>query len=88
MAERVKMDVSNRAKQFAPFAALKSFEEAIRAKERVVIPRVELTEECMEELNEKLCSIKVKDIVCITFYRNNEYVRTTGMVSKIDATNG
>ena len=34
MARRVKMDVSNRAKQFAPFAALKGFEEAIREKER------------------------------------------------------
>lgn len=73
---------------FVPFAALKGFEEAIRAKEKVVIPKVELTEECMEEINGKLCSINVKDIVCITFYRNNEYVKTTGMVSKIDATNG
>lgn len=28
------MDVSNRAKQFVPFAALKGFEEAMREKER------------------------------------------------------
>lgn len=34
MARRVKMDVSNRAKQFVPFAALKGFEEAMREKER------------------------------------------------------
>ena len=37
MARRVKMDVSNRAKQFAPFAALKGFEEALREKESPII---------------------------------------------------
>ena len=87
MARSVKMDVVNRAKQFAPFAALKGFEEAIRAKEKVTIPKAELTQECIEEINEKLCSIHIKDMVSVTFYRNNEYIKTTGMVSKIDAKN-
>lgn len=84
MAKRVKMDVSNRAKQFAPFAALKGFEEAIKAKERVVIPKVELTEESMEEIDEKLQSIHQKDIVTITYYADDSYLKMTGMVSKVD----
>ena len=37
---RTKMDRAQRAKQFAPFAALKGFEEALREKERIIIPKV------------------------------------------------
>ncbi len=36
MANRPKMDRSERAKQFMPFAALKGYEEALREKERQV----------------------------------------------------
>ena len=41
MANKVypKMDRSNRAKQFMPFAALKGYEEALREKEREVAER-------------------------------------------------
>jgi len=56
VARRAKMDVSNRAKQFAPFAALKGFEEAIKAKETVYISKKDITKECEEEINEKLHS--------------------------------
>lgn len=84
MAHRVKMDISNRAKQFAPFAALKGFEEALRLKERIVVPKVELTEEGMEEINRKLLSIEKNEIVTVVYYSENEYIQITGMVSKID----
>lgn len=87
MAKRVKMDVSNRAKQFAPFAALKGFEEAIRAKETVYIPKAELTQESVEEINEKLCMMHEKDVVSIIFYNLESYQKVTGMVSRIDAKN-
>ncbi len=33
--KRVKMDISNRAKQFMPFAALKGLPEALEEKERL-----------------------------------------------------
>ena len=87
MAKRVKMDTSNRAKQFAPFAALKGFEEAIRGKETVYIPKAELTQESVEEINEKLCLMHVKDMVSIVFYNLEAYQKVTGMVSEIDAKN-
>lgn len=41
-SDRVKhprMTIENRAKIFAPFAALKGHEEAIAAKRRIVVPR-------------------------------------------------
>lgn len=85
MAKRAKMDVSNRAKQFAPFAALKGFEEAIKAKETVYISKADLTKECEEEINEKLCILKNSDMVSITFYTINAYQHITGMVSEINA---
>lgn len=39
VSNRQKMDVGHRAKQFAPFAALQGFEEAIRKKESLYEPR-------------------------------------------------
>ena len=85
MARRAKMDVSNRAKQFAPFAALKGFEEAIKAKETVYISKKDITKECEEEINEKLCILKNSDMVSITFYTINAYQQITGMVGEINA---
>lgn len=39
------MDRVLRAKIFAPFDALKGFREALRAKERVIVPKRELAED-------------------------------------------
>lgn len=43
MGNRMKMSPAERAKQFMPFAALKGYEEALRAKEKVVVPKMELS---------------------------------------------
>ena len=40
-----KMSREDRAKQFMPFAALKGYSEALRKKERIIVPRRELSEE-------------------------------------------
>ena len=53
---RVKMDRAQLAKQFAPFAALKGFEEALREKERIIVPKVELYEEKKAEIDSILIS--------------------------------
>ena len=37
------MDRANRAKQFMPFDALKGFREALAEKERVTVPKKELS---------------------------------------------
>ena len=39
---RAKMSREDRAKQFMPFAALRGYEDALRAKERIVVDKKEL----------------------------------------------
>lgn len=52
------MAVERRAKQFAPFAALKGFEDAVREKEIIYEPRRILSEERKNELDMKLRMLK------------------------------
>ena len=78
------MDRSNRAKQFMPFDALKGFREALKEKERILVPKKELSEEQKEELSYKLNQIQKMDMVTVEYFQNGEYVQVTGVVSKID----
>jgi uncharacterized membrane protein len=81
-----KMSREDRAKQFMPFAALKGYPEALRKKEKIVVPRIELSEEYKEELDWKLKQVRKNDIVTVVYYYKNEYLKMTGMVSRIDET--
>lgn len=81
---RPKMDISNRAKQFMPFDALTGFREALEAKEKIVVPRMELSEEYKEELDKKMRGITKRSMVSIVHFVKGEYIKTTGLVSKID----
>jgi len=85
---RGKMSREERAKQFMPFAALKGYENALREKEKIVVPRIELSEDMKEELDIKLKEVQLKDIVTIIYYDKEEYIKITGMVSKIDTSAG
>lgn len=76
--------VENRAKQFVPFAALKGYEEAIRAKERIVVEKIELSEERKSELDFKLHQISKNDIVSVVYFDKDEYIKVEGMVSRLD----
>ena len=58
MEHRGRMNREDRAKQFMPFAALKGYPEALRKKEKIVVPKIELPEEYQEELDRKLRQIK------------------------------
>lgn len=93
-----KMRVEDRAKIFMPFAALKGYEEAIAAKERIVVPRIELSEEAKEHMDmqlgliEQQLSIGKHPIITVVYFQRNklywedcgEYIQLTGMVAKID----
>jgi len=81
---RAKMSRVQRAKQFMPFAALKGYEEELRKKEKVVVPRAELSEDMLELLDRKFRQIRKQDMVTVTWYHNGESLRVTGMVAKID----
>lgn len=84
--ERTKMSRQERAKQFMPFAALKGYEEALRKKEKIVVAKSDLSEDYKEVLDRKLMQVRKNDIITVIHYHKGEYLKTTGMVSKIDLT--
>lgn len=87
-----KMSREDRAKQFMPFAALKGYTEALQKKEKIVVPRMELSEEYKEELDRKLRAVRRGDMVTVIYFshascrKDGEYLKMTGMVSRIDET--
>ena len=86
MANRPKMSREDRAKQFMPFAALKGYPEALRKKEKIVVPRAEVSEEYAEVLDRKLRKVKKNDMITVIYFHDGEYLKKTGMVSRIDET--
>lgn len=76
--------MDNRAKQFVPFAAVKGFEEALRAKERIIVEKIELSEERKVELDFKLHQVSKNDIITVVYFDKDEYVKVEGMVSRLD----
>lgn len=76
--------MENRAKQFVPFAALKGYEEALRAKEKIVVEKIELSEEKKAELDKKLHQISKNDIIKVVYFLKDEYIQMEGMVSRLD----
>ena len=86
MAEKVvwaPMPPSKRAKQFAPFQALKGLNEAIANKERLITPRRELTEDSIAEINRVLINLTSGSLVTAVYYCDfaQEYQQLTGYVS-------
>lgn len=80
-----KMNREERAKQFMPFAALKGYPDALRKKEKIVVSKMEFSEEYQEELDRKLRKVHKNDMVTVMYFCKNEYLKLTGMVSRIDA---
>lgn len=86
MGNRPKMSREDRAKQFMPFAALKGYPEALRKKEKIIVPKAEVSEEYAEALDRKLRRVKKNDIITVVYFHEGEYLKKTGMVSRIDET--
>lgn len=76
--------VSDRARQFLPFDALKGFKEAIKERQKIKVDKIELSEEMAVELSYKLNQIKKGMIIKIIHYDNDEYIETFGIVSEFD----
>lgn len=81
---RPKMSRENRAKQFMPFAALKGYEAALREKEKIIVEKIELSEEMKEELDRKIRDIHRNDMVKVVYFHDEEYLEIMGMVSRLD----
>jgi len=85
---RSKMSVEQRAKQFMPFAALRGLPESLALKEKVIVPKVELSEEMAEELDRKMHLLEKGKVATIIYFAKDEYLKKTGMVARIDLTAG
>ena len=80
MADRIKMPRSDRAKQFAPFDALKGLQETMRIKEyehdRIV--RGEISEDEVKDISAVLSDIDKGDEVQIEFFRDGHIIKLSG----------
>ena len=80
MAERIKMSRGDRAKQFAPFDALKGLQETMRIKEyehdRIV--KGEISEDEIKNISSVLSSIEKGDEIQIEFFRDGHMIKLTG----------
>ena len=75
---------SDRARQFASFAALKGFEEMIIQREHTPSPRRILSEDEAEILDRKLKQVERGSMLTVTYYNKDGYTTKNGMVSAID----
>ena len=96
LSKRKKMSMEDRAAQFAPFAALVGYEEAIEETARIVDKRIELDEEAYNLLDYQLKkiqnNIKDKPRVKITYFIKDDkkeggiYINKDIEIKRIDET--
>lgn len=82
------MNREERAKQFAPFDALKGLQDALRLKEysHERVKRGDMDEEKMMELSRTLLRIDKNDLVEVLFYKGEHTLKEMGKISLIDYT--
>ena len=96
-AKHPQMSLYARSAQFAPFAALTGYEDAIRETARETDQRIELDEEAKSMLDSKLQilveNIKQKPEVSFTYFipdirkSGGSYINVTWIVSKVNTYN-
>lgn len=92
------MDMSHRAAQFAPFAALTGYEDNIKEATRLTDKIIELDEQKKIILNNKLQlvleNIKEEPTITFTYFiyddkkSGGKYINITGIIKKIDMIEG
>lgn len=73
-----------RARQFLPFDALKGFADTLREKETEYVAKIELCEEQIEEISDKLKLITFGSQIEVVYYFNRQYFKLSGVVTQID----
>lgn len=91
---RPQMPMSDRAAQFAPFAALAGYDSAIKETGRLTDEKIEMDEEALNILNMKfqilVDSLDDEPEVTFTYFKPDErkaggaYLEVTGTVKKVD----
>lgn len=80
------MSISERAKQFMSFQALRGYEDMVQERTVIKSEKKEITDEQASILSERVKEINKGDMVEITYYEDGSYITFTGMVSNIDLT--
>ena len=91
------MSIEARAAQFAPFAALNGYGDAVEETARITRQRIEIDDEIKAIINDKLVIInsyiKEKPLVTLTYFEPDKkkdggtYISVTGNVRRIDLVN-
>lgn len=91
---RPQMPMSDRAAQFAPFAALTGYDDAVKETGRLTDDKIELEESSLNEVNAKIQLLREKladaPEVTFTYFRPDDrkdggaYLTITGTVKKLD----
>lgn len=74
----------NRAKQFMPFASLRGYYDLILEREKILEPKVELSEEEIYKNSNIIKNLKKGDYVKILLYENNGYITKEGIVTALN----
>lgn len=87
---REKMPLSDRARQFLPFDALKGLQDALRLKEyeHERIEKGDLSIDMIDKISNTLFDLKNNDIVNLEYYSDGRYINIQGkaklnIISKI-----
>ena len=70
-----------------PFAAVKGLTVALAKKEKVIVSKVELSEEMAVELDQKINALQKGSIATVTYFYDDEYLQITGVVDQLDGVN-
>ena len=81
---RFHMSNSQRAAQFAPFAALTGYSEMIDESNKHYDKKIELSEDELNELNNSFAMMKKFDLVRVVYYDQGYYKELEGKVTRIN----
>ena len=85
--QRAKMPPNQRAKIFAPFDALTGLRQALKEKEKIRVPRKEISEDMAEKIDRHIKILELGKIITVVWYNEIEqnYIQITGEIVKFDA---
>ena len=78
------MPLSQRAKIFTPFSALRGFEELIREQENTYDEMPELSDDQYEDLNYAVSAVRIGDDVTVKYFRDYHIRTAFGSVTKLE----
>lgn len=84
-----RMPMSNRAKIFSPFAALRGYEDEIDSEGRDHLKgnRIELSEEGKEVLSQKISQLRKGQELTIKYFTDGYYENVAGVLDAVDVIN-